>query len=170
MAYKYLILGLLTERPMSGYDIKKQVKTTLNAVTSASYGTLYPTLHKLLAEGCVEVQEVPQQGRPSKKVYRLTDSGRADLNGWLHEPATADQIRREFLIKLYLAHNLGEQVVRSMIATRRQETERMLQGLKTDRQQARTAQQAWVMDYVQAMCEAEVTWLTTFEAQFDVMR
>jgi DNA-binding PadR family transcriptional regulator len=90
------------ESPMSGYDIKKQVNAVLSAATNASYGTLYPTLHKLLKEGAVEMQEVEQRGRPSKKVYRITDQGRRELREWLKQPAAADQIRREFLLKLYL--------------------------------------------------------------------
>jgi DNA-binding PadR family transcriptional regulator len=166
MSYKYLILGLLSDRPMSGYDIKKEVKTALGAVTSASYGTLYPTLHKLLADGYVEMQEIPQRGRPSKKVYRLTESGRHDLQGWLQEPALADQVRREFLLKLYLARNLGEQELKSIVTNRRQETETMLHSLLADRQNATTAQQAWIMDYVQSLYEAEVNWLRNFEERF----
>lgn len=167
MSYKYLILGLLSERPMSGYDIKKQVKTALGAVTSASYGTLYPTLHRLLAEGYVDMQEIPQRGRPSKKVYYLTERGQDDLRLWLTEPATADQIRREFLLKLYLARNLGDQEVRAMVVVRRQETELLLQALQDTRQTAATPQQAWVIDFVRSLYEAEVNWLRSFETQLD---
>jgi DNA-binding PadR family transcriptional regulator len=82
MAHKYLILGLLAERPMTGYDIKKHVKAVLSSVMNASYGTLYPALHKLLQDGAVEMQEVPQKGRPAKKIYRITTRGRAELEEW----------------------------------------------------------------------------------------
>lgn len=168
MSYKYLILGLLSERPMSGYDIKKEVKQTLGAVTSASYGTLYPTLHKLLAEGCVEMQEIPHRSRPSRKVYSLTPQGRAELTAWLKQPPIGDQVRREFLLKLYLAKSLDEQELRTIVANRRIETETMLHSLQQDRQNAKSVQQAWVMDYALSLCEAEVTWLKQFEAQFGV--
>ncbi len=170
MTYKYLILGLLTERPMSGYDIKKQVKTALNAITSASYGTLYPMLHQLLADGCVEVEEVPQHGRPSKKVYSITDSGRSDLIQWLKQPAVTDQIRREFLLKLYLATNLPEKDLRTIIAQRRKETDQQMQLLRTDREKAGTQQQGWVVDYALSMCEAESSWLSRLESGIGVVR
>src|SRR5262249_49949781 len=114
MSHRYLILGLLMESPMSGYDIKKRVRLALGAATQASYGTLYPTLHKLLAEGAVEMQEVPQQGRPAKKVYRITENGRREVQVWLKKPPAADQIRREFLLKLYLASHLPAQDMRAM--------------------------------------------------------
>src|SRR5690606_17582992 len=105
MSHRYLILGLLAERPMSGYDIKKHTNSALGTATNASYGTLYPMLHKLLEEGAVEMQEISQQGRPAKKLYRITDQGRAELQAWLKQPAAADQIRREFLLKFYLARH-----------------------------------------------------------------
>ena len=86
MSHQYLILGLLADEPMTGYDIKKRVVSALSMATSASYGTLYPTLHKLLKEGSVEVQEIPQVSRPSKKVYSITDQGKEVLRGWLQQP------------------------------------------------------------------------------------
>ncbi len=168
MSYKYLILGLLTERPMSGYDIKKQVKLALGAITSASYGTLYPTLHKLLADGYVEMQEVPQRSRPSKKVYSLTERGRDDLKNWLRQPAGADQVRREFLLKLYLARNLGPQEVLALITSRRLEAETMLQGLTTDRLNTKDVQQGWIVEYALCLCEAELNWLKQFETEYAV--
>ncbi|MEO1291129.1 MAG: PadR family transcriptional regulator [Chloroflexota bacterium] len=64
MSHKYLILGLLAQNPMTGYDIRKHVKDVLSAATNASYGTLYPTLHKLLSEEAVHVTEVEQASRP----------------------------------------------------------------------------------------------------------
>ena len=163
MSYKYLVLGLLAERPMSGYDIKKHVKTVLGSITSASYGTLYPTLHKLLADGDVEMQEVPQQGRPSKKVYFLTDQGREDLQKWLQQPAAADQIRREFLLKLYLARHLDEADLRAMVAGRRMEAEMLLRTYEADKRNAKTAEQAWIADFSLCLCQAEIAWLQQFE-------
>lgn len=165
MSYRYLVLGLLAERPMSGYDIKKHVKTVLGAITTASYGTLYPTLHKLLADGDVEMKEVPQHGRPSKKVYTLTDQGRNDLQNWLHQPASADQVKREFLLKLYLARQVDEFDLQSIVASRRTEAEMLLRTYENDKRNAKTAQQAWIADYSSAMCQAELDWLQQFQAQ-----
>ena len=165
MSYKYLVLGLLAERPMSGYDIKKHVKTVLGSITSASYGTLYPTLHKLLESGEVDMEEVPQQGRPSKKVYTLTEQGRAELNKWLQQPAAPDQVKREFLLKLYLAQQLDGSDVRTMVAGRRTEAEMMLRTYEADKRNAPTAEQAWIADYSLSLCRAELDWLRRFAAE-----
>lgn len=71
MSHRFLVLGLLSERPMTGYDIKKHVNVMLSAVTNASYGTLYPTLHKLLVEGAVKMDEIPQRDAHPKKCIAL---------------------------------------------------------------------------------------------------
>lgn len=165
MSYKYLILGMLSENPMSGYDIKKVVKQALGGITSASYGTLYPTLHKLLEEGCVSMQEIPQRTRPSKKVYHITDRGREELREWLKQPASTDQVRREFLLKLYLAHNLEPKDVQIMLAMRRAETEQTVREVLADKAR-QTGEKSWLADYTLAMCEAELNWLTDFESRY----
>lgn len=163
MSHRFLVLGLLSERPMTGYDIKKHVNGSLSAVTNASYGTLYPTLHKLLTEGAVAVQEVPQKGRPSKKVYRITERGQRELEKWLIEPASADQVRREFLLKLYLAKDLSTHHVLNLIACRREEITRTLQTLRAEKDGVSNPYQAWVLDYSLALCEAEIDWLRQLE-------
>jgi hypothetical protein len=125
-------------------------------------------LHKLLLEGAVEVREVPQKGRPAKKVYRITDGGRKELECWLREPAAADQIRREFLLKLYLAKDMPSQVLLALVTTRRGEMETMLQALNAERNDATNTRQIWVMDYAVSLCQAEMDWLKQLEAKLGV--
>ena len=102
MSHRHLILGLLAEQPMTGYDIRKYVTDVLGTVTNASYGTLYPTLHKLLSEGAVQVEEVEQDSRPAKKIYHITEQGQHILNNWLQEPPAEDNIKREFFTEVIL--------------------------------------------------------------------
>lgn len=165
MSHRYLILGLLAEQPMTGYDIKKRVEAALSAATNASYGTLYPTLHKLLNENAVDVQEVPQMSRPSKKVYRITDTGRRELHDWLRQPPAADQIRREFLLKLYLGKDLPPSELLGLVVARRGEAEAMLKTLRTEQKTISNPRQAWVMEYALSLCKAEIDWLTQLESK-----
>lgn len=154
---------------MTGYDIKKRVEAALSAATNASYGTLYPTLHKLLKEDAVGVQEVPQISRPSKKVYWITDKGRQEVDLWLKQPPAADQIRREFLLKLYLGKDLPARDLLSLVASRRGEAEALLRSLRTEQKIINTnPRQAWVMDYALSMCKAEIDWLMQLEARISV--
>lgn len=168
MSHRYLILGLLAESPMTGYDIKKQVKSALSAVTNASYGTLYPTLHKLLLEGAIEVQEIPQASRPAKKVYHLTGKGRELLVDWLRQPPAADQVKREFLLKLYLAKDLPPDDLRNLLLSRRGAAEATLRSLRTELKLAKEDRQIWIIGYAVSQCQAEIDWLDQLAARMGV--
>jgi DNA-binding PadR family transcriptional regulator len=165
MSHRYLILGLLMAQPLTGYDIKKHVQTALGTVTNASYGTLYPTLHRLLDEGAVEMQEVPQHSRPSKKVYQITDKGRQDLLAWLREPPLDDRVRREFLLKLYLADYLPTNELQLLLAARRGQAERTLQALREQCAAVENRRQVWLIKYELALCQAEIDWLNQVERE-----
>lgn len=68
------ILGLLHEAPTHGYELRKRLYELLGAFRACSYGSLYPTLRRMLRNGLIE--EDPQGwGRRARKVYRLTALG-----------------------------------------------------------------------------------------------
>lgn len=167
MSHKHLVLGLLLDQPMTGYDIRKHVRTVLSAATSTSYGTLYPILHRLQTEGCVVVEEIPQKGRPPKKVYRITPSGERELTAWLKQPPEADKVRREFLLKLYLARHLSRPEVLKLLEQRRAETLEALNNLRTRPKNGSREQDNWIRDYVVALHKAEIAWLDKVTAGLD---
>lgn len=170
MSHRYLVLGLLSEKPMTGYEIKKHVGSALRSVTHASYGTLYPTLHRLLKEGAVHMEEYPQNHRPARKVYQITSRGQRELADWLQQPAGEDHIRREFLLKLFMATEMSSETIRALLLQRRAATEKTLAHL----QQKQAAQngntprnKAWVCEYTIVMCHAELDWLDRLVAQIE---
>jgi DNA-binding PadR family transcriptional regulator len=168
MSHKYLILGLLAQNPMTGYDIRKHVKDVLSAVTNASYGTLYPTLHKLLEDGDVQVDEVEQGSRPSKKVYSITSRGQSALESWLKEPPADDKIRREFLLKFYFASNFAEQELHALLTRRRDEMRSKLESLRAERSETSNPRQQWIIDYAITIYRAEIDWLQQVEKEIIV--
>ena len=81
------ILGLLSEAPMHGYELRKKLTTTLGTFRAFSFGSLYPTLRRLRAKGTiteeappVDLDAVPLTSRRSRVVYR-TDRGRQGTAG-----------------------------------------------------------------------------------------
>ncbi len=75
-----MVLRLLAERPMYGYQIVKELQVRSEGYFDLEQGTLYPALHRLEKDGLVYSQwEVVEDG-PSRKYYHLTDEGRAELN------------------------------------------------------------------------------------------
>ncbi len=155
---------------MTGYEIKKRVGTALKSVTNASYGTLYPTLHRLLEEGAVQMEEKRQSHRPVRKVYRITARGQQELDAWLQQPAGADQVRREFLLKLFLAGEVPSEELINLFYHRRTATEVQLaelQQMHHDLNGSLSTTQRWVQDYTIELCRAELNWLNRLIAQIE---
>jgi DNA-binding PadR family transcriptional regulator len=69
------ILGLLKERAMHGYQLKKRLADTLGSLWRVSYGSLYPALKRLQLEGAVEMIFPREQVGRRKNVYRITQQG-----------------------------------------------------------------------------------------------
>src|SRR5262245_12293522 len=68
------LLSLLADGPCHGYDLMRRLEERSEGTYRASAGTVYPTLQQLEDEGLVASEE-----RDGKRVYRLTDAGRAEL-------------------------------------------------------------------------------------------
>jgi DNA-binding PadR family transcriptional regulator len=91
------VLGLLHETPMHGYELRKRLNALLGAFRAFSYGSLYPCLKDLLAQGMIaEETDAPRDGtgrsrsgRRSKIVYRLTADGKDRLQNLLAEAGPA---------------------------------------------------------------------------------
>ena len=82
------ILGLVAQKPMSGYDLRKVFTTTPMGHYSNSPGAIYPALRRLERQGLVEsIVERPHELRP-RQVFAITEAGRKSLVAVLREPVT----------------------------------------------------------------------------------
>lgn len=106
MDVRTLCLGALTERAMSGYEIKRVFEQDYLHFFSAGFGSIYPALAELAAEGLVTVENVLQERRPDKKVYRLTEAGRQRFVARLVAAEPREKVRSDFLILIWFAHLL----------------------------------------------------------------
>jgi PadR family transcriptional regulator PadR len=88
---RVLILAMLAEKPMYGYQIAKELKRRSKGYFAFKEGTLYPALHGLEKDGLLTSQwEVVDKG-PSRKYYHLTEDGRKSLTDSAEEWATFSQ-------------------------------------------------------------------------------
>jgi len=86
MSLKYTLLGFLNYGPQTGYDLKKHMDNSTQFFWHAHLGQIYPTLKKMLADGLVQSVDVPQDGKPDKKVYGITEKGSSTFLKWLEDP------------------------------------------------------------------------------------
>ena len=103
---KFAILGMLSIEPMSGYDIKKEVETSISNFWTESYGQIYPVLKKLIAEKLVTRTIEREAGKPDRHVYSLTTKGREELRRWLRKDFAPKIQRDEFLLKLFFGEEI----------------------------------------------------------------
>jgi PadR family transcriptional regulator PadR len=70
-----IILQLLTERDMYGYELVKELEQRSDNGLSVKEGTLYPALHKLEKQEYIECYWVEQEKGPARKYYRVMTAG-----------------------------------------------------------------------------------------------
>ena len=86
MSLKYVLLGLLTERPRYGYELKREAEQLLGNGAELNPGQLYPLLRKLSDQQLIEGERIEQEDRPDKRVFTLTEAGARELRAWFEEP------------------------------------------------------------------------------------
>ena len=74
MSLEYAILGFLNYHPYTGYDLKKVFDTSIHHFWPADQSQIYRTLARLTREGLTEMEKVPQDDRPDRKVYSITEA------------------------------------------------------------------------------------------------
>lgn len=95
MSVRLVILGLLCDRPLYGYEIKQIIEEHMGDWTSIAFGSIYFALDKLAEEGfVVKVATEQEGGRPSRSVYEITPRGRSEFTRLLRE--TWQQVEREY--------------------------------------------------------------------------
>ncbi|CAM3572395.1 PadR family transcriptional regulator [Smaragdicoccus niigatensis] len=100
MALEHSILVSLAERSSSGYDLARRFDKSIGFFWSATHQQIYRTLKRMLDAGWVNAEEVVQDGKPDKKVYRISDAGRGELSRWIAEPSDPSLPRDELAVKL----------------------------------------------------------------------
>lgn len=104
------ILGFLSMKPMSGYDIKKLFNMSAAYFWPADQAQIYRTLKSLESDGLIEVSGFEQNAGPSKTLYKITERGREAMRSWLLNPKLSDFVARlPFLVQLFFSGALNRE-------------------------------------------------------------
>lgn len=107
MDVRTVCLGVLTLGNATGYEIRKMFEEgPFQHFTDAGFGSIYPALNKLHAEGLVTCEQLSQSGRPDKKIYSITGEGRESFATAICLPPGADKFRSDFLLGMFFEHFL----------------------------------------------------------------
>lgn len=120
MSLKYAVLAALLEGEASGYELSKVFDVSLANFWPATPQQLYRELERLAGDGLIEARTVPQERRPTKRLFSLTGAGREQLSAFAAEPTRRPTaVRDEFLIKMQAMDGVDPERVRALVEERR---------------------------------------------------
>ena len=110
MSIKYAVLGLLHYRDMHGYQIKSHIEKNFGQMWTVNYGQVYTTLKTLVDEGLIDLSDVVPSdvGAPHKKLYSLTEKGRAEFKRWLAASPEKQMLLRDPFLMRFIFFSFGE--------------------------------------------------------------
>lgn len=100
MAIEHAILGLLSWKPLTGYEMKHIIENSSSMYWSGNNNQIYKALVQLLNEGLVTNVLQHQERLPSKKIYTVTPEGRTALKTWVASSPEAPDMKKSFLVQL----------------------------------------------------------------------
>lgn len=183
------VLGLLSEQPLHGYELKKRLSDTLGPLWGISFGSLYPALRRLERSGAIEATEAPEggptgfvptgslkgdlaaarlrrrprAGRRTRKAYRVTASGEQLFVELLADETADDE--RTFAVKLSFCRHLSAAARVAFLERRRaQLTQRLA---KTRRNPARSTDRynRSLLEHRAQSTQHDLTWIEELIAQ-----
>jgi DNA-binding PadR family transcriptional regulator len=133
------VLGLLSfGQELSGYDLKKWADHSLSFFFwSPAISQIYGELRRLESLGNVTSRVEAVDDTRGRRLYRITEEGRAWLAGWLaREPADVPILKNPTLLRVWLGHLMDPEALRGVVVDHRHWLEQRLAGVQQDRVRA----------------------------------
>ncbi len=145
MSIQHAILGFLSWKPLSGYDLKKLFAESSVMHWSGNSNQIYRALVEMHQEGLVTREVQSQESLPARKEYSITGAGRAALRQWVMSTPEPPLLRNTFLVQLAWADQLSADELDTLLANYEAEMDvhaRMLREQAQRRQVAPRQQDA----------------------------
>ncbi|QKW07811.1 PadR family transcriptional regulator [Streptomyces sp. NA04227] len=168
---EFAVLGLLRESPMHGYELRKRLNTSLGVFRAFSYGSLYPCLKTLVANGWLteepgnsteDALAAPLAGRRAKIVYRLTASGKEHFEELLAQTGPDAYEDETFAARFAFFGQTSRDVRMRVLEGRRSRLEERLEKMRTSLARTRERLDDYTLElqrHGMESVEREVRWL-----------
>jgi DNA-binding PadR family transcriptional regulator len=169
MSTRLVILGLLRERPLYGYEIKSIIEDHMGDWTNIAFGSIYFALGKLAEEGFIEKVATEQSGnRPSRSIYQITDAGRDEFLRLLRQVWA--EFHRQFFpfdIGLFFMDALPREEIIAHLQNRAGQLESVLQHLEGHQSEEMQKEEVprlakAMIDHTRVHIQAELAWTRDF--------
>jgi len=141
MSLKYGLLGLLNYGEMTGYELDKAFKDSLEFFWQGQTSQIYRELTAMEKAGWLSSKIEVQTAKPNRKIYAITRRGRAEFMKWLKPRKKTDEtdgsilealhLRSSFLMKLFFSGELSPMETAIIIRSFRDECRAALRKMKT---------------------------------------
>jgi DNA-binding PadR family transcriptional regulator len=178
VSVQLVILGLLSEQPRHGYELRQEVERRLYATyINLSGGSLYYNLGQLERAGYVEKAWVEQKGRyPARQVYQITPAGkdylRAELRRLLFDTEGREKLFDPLNAALAFGHFIATEELRDALATHLQWARKQAEWVTGQQEYCRTQNiplvLAKIIEHGLAHLKAEIDWLEKFLQDLEV--
>lgn len=115
MSINHAVLGLLSIKPYSGYELKKIMQDSIFMPWSGNNNQIYRSLVELHDQGMVSKTVQHEESSPSKKIYAITPEGLDELRKWVLSMPDAPETKKMFLIQLAWADQLNQEELDTML-------------------------------------------------------
>ena len=162
------VLGLLHDSPMHGYELRKRLNAVLGAFRALSYGTLYPALKSLLAEGLireagqVEGPAPALAGKRARIVYELTAEGKERFQSLVRQPGPAAWEDGTFDVHFAFFARTDADIRLQILEGRRSRLQERLDGVRQSMARTRERLDSYTLELQRHQAESverEVGWL-----------
>ncbi len=116
MSISFAILGILSWKPSTGYELKKIFEESSFMYWSGNNNQIYKALLQMQDDGLVTSEVIHQDNSPSKKVYRITEDGLDELKEWVLSSSEAPKFKKTFLIQLAWSDLLNNQELNELLS------------------------------------------------------
>ena len=115
MSLKHAILGFLSFKPFSGYELKKAFDNSVHHFWPANQSQIYRTLSQMTDDGLVEKEVIEREERLDMKIYSITKAGHSELHDWLATPLPEKDTREPFLIQVFFGGKLSDEELLNLL-------------------------------------------------------
>ena len=169
MSVPLTLLGLLDRQSSHGYDLKRDFDTFFGRDKPLPFGQVYATLGRLTRDGKVTVGASEPGEGPDRKRYTITETGRAEVELWLSEPAAPEpHLQSVLFAKVVLALMLGRDAAGYLDAQRGSHLRRMRE--LTELRRKSDTMDVLLADYGLFHLEADLRWIDATEARLSALK
>ncbi len=168
MNVRTLCLAILNAGESTGYEIRKlSTDGIYSHFVDASYGSIYPALTRLEQDGMVTSREESQAGKPSRKVYSITDAGRMEFLEALTKPVQRDIFKSEFLLVALYAELMEPKVLTAAIDAQLEYLRGELAIIDTAQKEFERDSANWIAEFGRACITRSIEYIAENRAKLE---